>query len=100
MSPPRYHRPRAEKGRVGKGALRRAELLASAVVRLCPRCPTLPLDRVGKVARAQCAMRSAEAGDFAHPTLPYDRKRSSARAIVGAIRLVRSRSLPAATGAA
>jgi len=41
-------------------------------MRLCPRCPTSPLDRVGKVARGQRAMSSAAAGDFAHPTTPRD----------------------------
>src|SRR5882672_12664885 len=40
--------------------------------KLCPRCPTSTLDRVGKVARGQRALSSAAAGDFAHPTtLPY-----------------------------
>src|SRR5258707_125729 len=37
-------------------------------MRLCPRCPTAPPDRVGKVAQDQCATSSAAAGDFAHPT--------------------------------
>jgi hypothetical protein len=36
--------------------------------KLCPRCPTSPFDRVGKVARGQRDMSSAAAGDFAHPT--------------------------------
>jgi hypothetical protein len=50
-------------------AHRRVGLLAqAAVVRLCPPCPTLPLDRVGKVATGQRDMASAAAGDFVHPT--------------------------------
>src|SRR5258706_6053505 len=56
--------------RVGKGALRHTTLLARTVVRLCPRCPILQFDGVGKVARGRCAMSSTEAGDFAHPTMP------------------------------
>src|SRR5258705_13674815 len=40
-------------------------------MRLCPRCPTSPLDRVGKVARGQRDMSSAAAGDFAHPTTEH-----------------------------
>ena len=41
--------------------------MAQTVTRLCPRCPTSPLDRVGKVARGRRAIPSAAAGDFAHP---------------------------------
>src|SRR6266853_1667718 len=40
-------------------------------MRLWPRCPTSPLDRVGKVARGQRDMSSAAAGDFAHPTTEH-----------------------------
>src|SRR5216684_5144038 len=61
---------------VGWAKAHRAEqrYLARTIMRLCPRCPTSPLDRVGKVARGQRAISSATAGDFAHPTtLPYDR---------------------------
>src|SRR5258707_8670727 len=54
--------------RVGKGASRRAGLLARPIMRLCPRCPTLPPDRVGKGTRGQRAMSSAVTGDFAPPT--------------------------------
>src|SRR5216683_3104110 len=66
--------------RVGKGALRGAGLLTRTVMRLCPRRPTSPLDRVGKVARGQRAMSSAAAGNFAHlTTLPFDGRRSNIR---------------------
>jgi hypothetical protein len=54
--------------RVGKGASRGAVSLARTVMRLCPRWPTSPSDRVGKVAQGQRAISSAMAGDFAHPT--------------------------------
>src|SRR5437899_2365003 len=54
--------------RVGKGASRRPGLLARTMVRLCPRRPTSPPDRVGKVALSQCAISSVTLGDFAHPT--------------------------------
>lgn len=33
-----------------------------------PPLSNLAIDRVGKVARRQCAMSSAAAGDFAYPT--------------------------------
>jgi hypothetical protein len=41
--------------------------LIRTAVRLRPRCPTERPDRVGKVARGQCIMSAAVAGDFAHP---------------------------------
>ena len=47
--------PSTRPRRAGKGASRRAGLLVEAVVRLCPRGPTSPHDRVGKGARNQCA---------------------------------------------
>jgi len=34
--------------------------------KLCPRCPTSPLDRVGKVAQRRRVVSSAAAGDFAY----------------------------------
>jgi len=40
------------------------------LLRLCPRRPTSPFDRVGKVARGQCPTSSAAAG-----TLPTQRGR-------------------------
>src|SRR6266849_1578876 len=39
--------------RVGKGASLGRATRANSRVRLCPRCPISPIDRVGKVARGQ-----------------------------------------------
>src|SRR6266849_3061551 len=49
-------------------AHRRAAQPAQPLMRLCPRRPTSPFDRVGKVALGRGATPSAAAGDFAHPT--------------------------------
>ena len=62
---------RPKGGPVGRIAPSRA--IGTGVMRLCPRCPISPPDRVGKVARDQCAMSSAAAGDFAHPTCTNQR---------------------------
>src|SRR5437899_1220763 len=55
--------------RVGKGALRRAGLLARTAVRLCPRGPTPPLDRVGKAREV-----SAQYHQLRQATLPTLRR--------------------------
>ena len=36
-------------------------------MRLCPRCPTLTLNRVGKIARGQCTMSSASGARLCPP---------------------------------
>ena len=64
--------------RVGKGASRKAGLLAQAVVRLCPRRFTSPLDPVGKVARRQCTIISSDRRTL--PTLRGDEGASAYQA--------------------
>jgi len=49
---------------IGALVARKAQWSASRVVHLGHTVPTVPLDRVGKVAQGPCAMSSVEAGDF------------------------------------
>src|SRR5260370_26203222 len=75
-------------GRVGKGASRRADLTAPAVMRLCPRGSISPHDCVGKVARGRRAMSSAATGDFAHPTALRHMEKDSMNAMPGGVAAV------------
>src|SRR6266566_5201096 len=77
-------------------------------MRLCPRCPTSPFDRVGKVAHGQRVVPSAAAGDFAHPTTfpddgnallaRYSGLMLAARITLAHLSVSSARSLPNAAG--
>jgi hypothetical protein len=51
-------------------------MIYETVAARCPRGRTCRSDSVGKIADDHRTITTAEAGDFAHPTAPYDSPRT------------------------